>query len=434
MSSTNRNSRGEASRRKILNVTAELVSRYGYDTTTISKIVKETGLPASSIYWMFKNKDELITTALENSYTAAPAPSASGTPRWHDYIPELPLDEQLFTELVPALRTTPSETPLRVGIMLALEGAASQSEVQRPFRRRRDAAQVRIEQWWRQVISDDTSEMAKNNAARLSLLTMAFLDGHYVSDLEAEDHMVESRAHLLVNILQHSFLHHSSACTHELPGYPPPTEQSPRAAEEESDPTSQALMDATRTLIAQRGYEGATIARICTQSGVRKSSLYWRYKDKDTLVHAAVTKPFLNLILHRPALLDNDASWIEAISTELEIFTHRICEHPDTVKAGLLLLLQHWDSPNCAGAQTVAGARKIEADTATWLQKHSDLHPELSEHVAWMLMRLKEGVMLDLVLWQQELGLSKRGCLQNILISALSHWEEQLQAVTPPAG
>ena len=64
MNSSRRNARGEVTLRRILQATVELIGRYGYDNTTIARIVKATERPASSIYWYFETKDELIAAAL----------------------------------------------------------------------------------------------------------------------------------------------------------------------------------------------------------------------------------------------------------------------------------------------------------------------------------------------------------------------------------
>ena len=83
MNTSRRNARGEASLQRILQSTVQLVGRYGFDNTTIARIVKATDRPASSIYWFFENKDELIAAALENSYSQA---GASRRP-WEEFSP-----------------------------------------------------------------------------------------------------------------------------------------------------------------------------------------------------------------------------------------------------------------------------------------------------------------------------------------------------------
>ena len=84
MNTSRRNARGEASLQRILQSTVQLVGRYGFDNTTIARIVKATDRPASSIYWFFENKDELIAAALESSYSQAGAvpPPLGGVQRY----------------------------------------------------------------------------------------------------------------------------------------------------------------------------------------------------------------------------------------------------------------------------------------------------------------------------------------------------------------
>ena len=137
MNSSRRNARGEVTLRRILQATVDLIGRYGYDNTTIARIVKATERPASSIYWYFETKDELIAAALEDSYSTVPR---SHRPWNNAFDPDRPLLDQLISELGPGLLVTESERSLRLGIMLALEGSAAASKVQEPFRRRRAAA------------------------------------------------------------------------------------------------------------------------------------------------------------------------------------------------------------------------------------------------------------------------------------------------------
>ena len=105
MNSSRRNARGEATLRRILHVTVELIARYGYDNTSIARIVKATGRPASSIYWYFETKDELIAAALEDSYSKVPR---SHRPWGSTFDPDRPLLDQLMSELGPELLVTES--------------------------------------------------------------------------------------------------------------------------------------------------------------------------------------------------------------------------------------------------------------------------------------------------------------------------------------
>ena len=62
-------SNGEASRQRILDAAADIAGERGYEGTSINLVSERSGLPASSIYWHFKDKDELIAAVIDRSFT-----------------------------------------------------------------------------------------------------------------------------------------------------------------------------------------------------------------------------------------------------------------------------------------------------------------------------------------------------------------------------
>src|ERR1051325_8485819 len=64
-----RRANGEASRERLLDAAAEVAGERGYQGTSISRVSERSGLPASSIYWHFKNKDELIAAVIDRSFS-----------------------------------------------------------------------------------------------------------------------------------------------------------------------------------------------------------------------------------------------------------------------------------------------------------------------------------------------------------------------------
>lgn len=56
---------GENSREQILDATERLMSTQGYAATAITHIRRETGLPASSIYWHFGSKEGVLAAVME---------------------------------------------------------------------------------------------------------------------------------------------------------------------------------------------------------------------------------------------------------------------------------------------------------------------------------------------------------------------------------
>jgi AcrR family transcriptional regulator len=105
---------GEASRTRILDAATEIASERGYEGTSIALVSAKCGLPASSIYWHFKDKDDLIAAVIERSFAhwlSAWQMPAEGTPR-----------ERLVSvsmQIAKALLDSPDF--LRLGLMLALE-------------------------------------------------------------------------------------------------------------------------------------------------------------------------------------------------------------------------------------------------------------------------------------------------------------------------
>src|ERR1700739_5024255 len=59
---------GEQSRERILDAATEVATERGYEGTTISLVSKKSGLPPTSIYWHFTDKDDLIAAVIERSF------------------------------------------------------------------------------------------------------------------------------------------------------------------------------------------------------------------------------------------------------------------------------------------------------------------------------------------------------------------------------
>lgn len=105
---------GEQSRERILDAANAIASERGYEGTSIALVSKKCGLPASSIYWHFKDKDDLLAAVIDRSFET-----------WLR-VWELPSDGEprervigLAKQLAKGLLDNPDF--LRLGLMLALE-------------------------------------------------------------------------------------------------------------------------------------------------------------------------------------------------------------------------------------------------------------------------------------------------------------------------
>jgi AcrR family transcriptional regulator len=105
---------GELSRERILDAATEISAERGYEGTSIALVSAKCGLPASSIYWHFKDKDDLIAAVIERSFagwlTAWQLPGEGGG---SDRMAGLAM------QIAKALLDSPDF--IRLGLMLALE-------------------------------------------------------------------------------------------------------------------------------------------------------------------------------------------------------------------------------------------------------------------------------------------------------------------------
>jgi AcrR family transcriptional regulator len=112
--SRQRRADGELSRTRILEAASEIAAERGYEGTSIALVSKKCGLPASSIYWHFEDKDDLIAAVIERSFgrwiSAWQLPQHGGVKERF---------EGIAAQAAKALLDSPDF--IRLGLMLALE-------------------------------------------------------------------------------------------------------------------------------------------------------------------------------------------------------------------------------------------------------------------------------------------------------------------------
>ena len=133
-----RGANGEESRRRILDAAAEVAGERGYEGTSIALVSARCGLPASSIYWHFQNKDDLIAAVIERSFDI-----------WLDAFTTAddaePGLEQLRAVAAQTAKTLlDSPDFLRLGLMLVLERRPEEPSARQMFLRVRASARTQI--------------------------------------------------------------------------------------------------------------------------------------------------------------------------------------------------------------------------------------------------------------------------------------------------
>ncbi|EOD66305.1 TetR/AcrR family transcriptional regulator [Amycolatopsis vancoresmycina] len=166
-----RRANGEESRRKILDAAAEIAGERGYDGTSIAQVSARCGLPASSIYWHFKDKDELIAAVIERSFdrwlAAFTLPGGDGPP------------EARAVDLAGRIGKALLDTPdfLRLGLLLTLERRPEEPSARRKFLEVREIAHRRLVG----IIGELAPGLAAGQARLLAVYAMSAADGFFIA-------------------------------------------------------------------------------------------------------------------------------------------------------------------------------------------------------------------------------------------------------------
>jgi AcrR family transcriptional regulator len=168
--SRRRRANGEASRAKILDAATEIASERGYEGTSINLVSKRCGLPASSIYWHFADKDDLIAAVIERSFgqwLSAWSMPDDGTPR--DRVAEMTV------QVAKALLESPDF--LRLGLMLALERRPVEPRAREMYLQVRAQAQIQL----REAAMDMSPDLDAAALDQLATYAMAGADGLFIA-------------------------------------------------------------------------------------------------------------------------------------------------------------------------------------------------------------------------------------------------------------
>ncbi|MEV0724249.1 TetR/AcrR family transcriptional regulator [Micromonospora purpureochromogenes] len=167
-----RRANGEESRRRILDAAAEVAGERGYEGTSIALVSEKCGLPASSIYWHFKNKDDLIAAVIERSFDI-----------WVDVLAlpgddSEPMPERLAAMAVKVARTL-RDSPdfLRLGLMLTLERRPEEPSARRVFLQVRETARARLAA----VLARAAPDADRDTIETITTYAIAATDGLFIA-------------------------------------------------------------------------------------------------------------------------------------------------------------------------------------------------------------------------------------------------------------
>ena len=161
---------GELSRARIIDAAAEIAAERGYEGTSVAAVSAKCGLPASSIYWHFKDKDDLIAAVIERSF-------GSWVSAWR--LPAEGRQQERMIDMAGQTLTALLESPdfLRLGLMLALERRPVEPRARTMFLTVRDQAARVISANMRELLPGLTDAQAR----QLSTFALAGADGLFIA-------------------------------------------------------------------------------------------------------------------------------------------------------------------------------------------------------------------------------------------------------------
>lgn len=182
----------ESSRLRILKAAAQVAAERGYEGTTIARICERSGLPVSSVYWFYTDKDELLAEVVAHSFNEW----IGDQPAWDPAPAGAPVGESLRKILNQSVRSLPS-TPefLRIGHMLALEHRDSEPAGRVLFLQVRQRVHSDLSTWFRQSLDPHLVAGNPSLPDRLALLIIILTDGlflaHQIADIWDPDAFVD---------------------------------------------------------------------------------------------------------------------------------------------------------------------------------------------------------------------------------------------------
>ena len=183
---TRRQEQGEQSREVILDAAARLMAANGFDGASISSISKESGLPASSIYWHFSSKEGVLAAVMER-----------GAERFFESLGPVATEDEaspgerlraLYRRASAAIRQDPGF--LRLFMLLLLSGHHDET-----VHRVRRTARELVRDALRSAYGGEGSVVATTVADELADIGLAMFDGAFLAvqndgDLDYEELLV----------------------------------------------------------------------------------------------------------------------------------------------------------------------------------------------------------------------------------------------------
>lgn len=434
------NPQGERTRELILETAVSLAARHGYEGTKVTMIRKATGLSASSIYWHFPDKDQLLSAALEHAFRT----QAQGTPNWLDSRPLEPRRADLFGKLLAFPPADEGMDYWRFGLQLSVVRPQTNLTCRTRFLEIRSESFTWLGQWWERSLPP-AMHKRQDAGVLMGRFTVAIRDSSFIQRHGSQ--VLEERwvTWLLACCLDAAADRLAERGLDTQPAPHPGTGpgQGPRqpGTAGEPDGPREVFLRAAEETIEEYGYGGVTVARVCEKAGLPASSLYWSFKDKDELLAAVVASACRRWEDGRPVFVPRpaDGNWSAVLKGVLLPTVAGFAGETSVLRLGLLLLLQRGAVPEAERRRLEQVLQDMQDTTTQWFRTVLPAGlPDTGRLAAYLsecLFRLLEGLMLSRQIddqpWDPEL-LTDLVCAALYRAAALAQCE--LETTGPPAG
>ncbi|WP_181804507.1 TetR/AcrR family transcriptional regulator [Streptomyces shenzhenensis] len=178
---------------RILKAAGELAKTHGVAGTTIAAVCRRSGLPVSSVYWHFEDKDGLFAEVVRHSF----ADWLVTVPRW-EAEEGTTLGEGVRNVLGVSYQTLGMVPDfMRVGMQVLLEKNDTYAKTRRAFLDCRLQVKRMISAWARRVEQSAPADQADD----IATLVVAFADGSAVGSQIYPDWEPEEYVDLLSGVL-----------------------------------------------------------------------------------------------------------------------------------------------------------------------------------------------------------------------------------------
>lgn len=156
------------------------------------------------------------------------------------------------------------------------------------------------------------------------------------------------------------------------------------------------ILVAAAEVARERGVTGATVAAVCTRSGLPVSSLYWHFTDKDALFAEVVKTSFARWLAESPGWTDQSGDILEHVGDLLRATEETLRRRPSFMNIGMQVLLESGEETQQTRQAYLDVRAQAQTMMTVWLERAlAELgDPQLTADVAVLFRALSDGLVV----------------------------------------